>query len=127
MAVTKKKPLGPLEASRAEQDAYARTSHGLQSVGTNMGAATRNRVTPPETVAPQPPIAPGPNTGGRNPQMATGTFPPPSGPVATASIIDVGACKVGDQITMTVTDIKNGMVSLGKPMVLPGNPQGAAQ
>lgn len=127
MAVTKKPALAPLEAGRAEMDAYARTSHGLQSTGTNMGAATRNRMTPPQTVVPQPPIPPGPNTGDRNPQMATGTFPPPSGPVATVSIIDVGTCRVGDQVSFSVLSVQNGQVALGNPMVLPGNPQGTAQ
>lgn len=124
MAVTKRKPLPPLEASRSEQDAYARMSHGLQSTGTNMGAATRNRWTPPQTVAPQVPVGPGTASVDGNTQQ-TGPVPTPSGPVAVVSVLDVGAAKVGDQISFSVMSIQNGQVSLGNPLVLPGTPASA--
>jgi hypothetical protein len=128
MAVTRKAPLSPVNASRSEMDAYARKAGGLQSTGPNMGAATRNRMTPPQTVAPTVPVGPGTAPANGNIQPTGPVLPtPPSGPVAVVSVLDVGAAKVGDQITMTVTDIKNGMVSLANPLVLPGNPQGAVQ
>lgn len=123
MAVTKKKPLSPMNANRSEMDAYARKAGGLMSNGPNMGAATRNRMTPPQTVAPQAPVGPGTAPADGNTSM-TGPVQTPSGPVAVVSVLDVGACKVGDQVSLTVTDIKNGMVSLANPLVLPGAPQG---
>jgi hypothetical protein len=124
MAVTKKPPLAPLEASRSEQDAYARTSHGLRSTNVNMGSATRNRVTPPVTQAPQPPVAPG-SPGVGNPQTTDVVLNTPSTSVVRANVLDVGACKVGDQVSFSVLSIQNGQISLGNPLVLPGTPQGA--
>ena len=123
MAVSKKPRLSPLEASRSEMDAYARKAGGLQSTGTNMGAATRNRMTPPQTVAPQAPIPPGqPGDGNIQP---TGPVQTPSGPVAVVSVLDVGAAKEGDQISFSVVSIQDGQVSLGSPLVLPGTPASA--
>jgi hypothetical protein len=126
MAVTKKK-LPPLEASRAEQDAYARVSHGLQSTGTNMGAATRNRMTAPETRPPTPPAAPGapPVSGATSP--TAGSLPPSGPALVSVSVLDVGECKPGDQISFSVLKVQNGLVDLGGPIVLPGSPQGEIQ
>lgn len=120
MAVTKRKPLPPLEASRSEQDAYARMSHGLQSTGVNQGAATRNRATPPTTSVPQPPSTPGtaPVEGS---DSQTGQVQTPSGPVTVVSVLDVGQCKPGDQVSYSVLSVQNGQVSLGNPLVLPGS------
>jgi len=124
MSVTRKPPLSPLNASRSEQDAYARKAAGLTSTGTNQGAATRNRMTPPQTVAPQAPVGPGiaPANGNIQP---TGPVQTPSGPVAVVSALDVGAAKVGDQISFSVLSIQNGQVQLGNPLVLPGTPASA--
>lgn len=126
MAVTRKKPLSPMNASRSEQDAYARKAGGLLSTGTNMGSATRNRVTAPTTQVLLPPSTPGtaPVEGSIQP---TGEVRTPSSPVVTVSVLDVGAAKVGDQVSFSVLSITNGQVQLGNPMVLPGNPQGAVQ
>lgn len=126
MAVTKRAPLSPLNASRSEMDAYARTSHGMQSNGPNMGSATRNRATAPTTSVPTVPSTPGtaPVEGSDQP---TGEVRTPSSPVVTVSVLDVGAAKVGDQISFSVLSITNGQVQLGSPMVLPGNPQGMGQ
>lgn len=123
MAVTKKKPLDPLQASKSEMDLYAQKIGGLTSTGTNQGAATRNRVTPPTT---QPPSTPGtaPVEGSN---QATGKVQTPSLPVATAMVLDVGACKVGDQVSFSVLSIQDGQISLGNPLVLPGTPQGTVQ
>lgn len=124
MAVTKKKPLSPKEASRSEMDAYARKAGGLMSTGTNMGAATRNRMTPPTTQVPLAPSTPGtaPVEGSIPP---TGTVQTPSVPVITASVLDIGQCKVGDQVSLSVLSIQNGQVALGSPIVLPGTPASA--
>jgi hypothetical protein len=124
MAVTRKPPLSPVNASRSEMDAYARKAGGLTSTGPNMGAATRNRATPPTTVAPQAPVGPGTAPANGNVQP-TGPVPTPSGPVAVVSVLDVGAAKVGDQISFSVMSIQNGQVQLGNPLVLPGTPASA--
>lgn len=127
MAVTKRKPLPPLEASRSEQDAYARLSHGLQSTGVNQGAATRNRMTPPVTVAPTAPVGPGTAPANGNPSME-GTVQTPSVPaILSASVLDIGQCKPGDQVSFSVLSIQEGQISLGNPLVLPGTPQGTTQ
>lgn len=123
MAVTKKPSLSPVNASRSEMDAYARKAGGITSTGTNMGAATRNRMTPPQTVAPQAPMPPA-QPGDRNIQP-TGPVQTPSGPVAVVNLLDVGAAKVGDQISFSVMSIQNGQVQLGNPLVLPGTPASA--
>lgn len=120
MAVTKKKPLSPVNASRSEMDAYARKAGGLQSTGPNMGAATRNRMTPPVTVAPTAPVGPGTAPANGNVQPM-GPVPTPSGPIAVVSVLDVGQCKVGDQVSLSVLSVQNGQVSLGNPLVLPGS------
>ena|SRR5664280_3609391 len=123
--VTKRPPLSPLNASRSEQDAYARKIAGMQSTGPNQGSATRNRATPPQTVAPTAPVAPGTAPVEGSDQM-TGQVRTPSGPVLTASVLDIGQCKVGDQISLSVLSIQNGQVSLGNPLILPGTPAGAS-
>jgi len=125
MAVTKKKPLSPVDASRADMDLYAQKIGGLQSTGTNQGAATRNRITPPTTQAPQPPSTPGaaPVEGS---QSSTGPVQTPSGPVILANMMDIGQCAVGDQVSFAVLKVQNGQVELGNPLVLPGStPTGA--
>jgi len=126
MSVTRKPPLSPLNASRSEQDAYARKIAGMQSTGPNMGAATRNRMTPPTTQVPQPPSTPGtaPVEGSDTPMAEVQT---PSPAILSASVLDIGQCKVGDQVSLSVLSITNGQVQLGNPLVLPGNPQGAVQ
>jgi hypothetical protein len=116
--VTKRPPLSPLNASRSEQDAYERKAAGLTSTGTNMGSATRNRITPPTTQVPQPPSTPGTAPVEGSDQMA-GEVQTPSSPVLSASVLDIGACKVGDQISFSVLSVQNGQVSLGNPLVLP--------
>lgn len=127
MAVTKKKPLSPVNASRSEMDAYARKAGGLQSTGPNMGAATRNRMTPPVTVAPTAPVGPGTAPANGNPSME-GTVQTPSVPaILSASVLDIGQCKPGDQVSFSVLSIQEGQISLGNPLVLPGSPQGAVQ
>jgi len=125
MSVTRKAPLSPLNASRSEQDAYARKAGGLTSTGPNMGAATRNRMTPPTTQVPTVPSTPGtaPVEGSIQP---TGEVRTPSSPVVTVSVLDVGAAKVGDQVSFSVMSIQNGQVALGSPVVLPGTPAGAS-
>src|SRR5664280_1361589 len=125
MSVTRKPPLSPLNSSRSEQDAYARKAGGLQSTGTNMGAATRNRMTPPTTQVPTVPSTPGTVPVEGSDQM-TGQVRTPSGPVVTVSVLDVGAAKVGDQVSFSVMSIQNGQVALGSPIVLPGTPAGAS-
>jgi len=124
MSVTRKPPLSPLNANRSEMDAYARKSAGLQSTGTNMGAATRNRMTPPTTQVPTVPSTPGtaPVEGSDQP---TGEVRTPSSPVVTVSVLDVGAAKVGDVVSFSVMSIQNGQVALGSPVVLPGTPASA--
>lgn len=124
MAVTKKKPLSPVNANRSEMDAYARKAGGLMSTGTNMGAATRNRMTPPTTQVPQPPSTPGiaPVEGS---STQAGVVQTPSTPVTVVSVLDVGAAKVGDQISFSVLSIQNGQVQLGNPLVLSGTPASA--
>ena len=125
MAVTKKKPLSPLNANRSEMDAYARKAGGLTSTGTNMGAATRNRMTPPTTQVPTAPVGPGTAPVDGNSQPTGAVLPTPSSPVVTVSVLDVGAAKVGDQVSFSVMSIQNGQVALGSPVVLPGTPAGA--
>ena len=123
MSVTRNPPLSPLNASRSEQDAYARKSAGLQSTGPNQGAATRNRITPPTTQVPTVPSTPGTASAEGSDQMA-GEVQTPSSPVLSASVLDIGQCKVGDQVSFSVMSIQGGQVQLGSPMVLPGTPQG---
>jgi hypothetical protein len=122
--VTKRKPLAPVNANRSEMDAYARKAGGLTSTGPNMGAATRNRMTPPTTQVPLAPSTSGiaPVEGSGQP---TGTVQTPSVPVVTASVLTVGQCKVGDQVSFSVMSIQNGQVALGSPIVLPGTPASA--
>lgn len=122
MSVTRKPPLAPVNANRSEMDAYARKAGGLTSTGPNMGAATRNRMTPPVTVAPAEPVGPGIAPANGN---TTGEVQTPSSPVFTVGVLDVGAAKVGDQISFSVLSIQNGQVSLGDPLVLPGTPASA--
>lgn len=126
MSVTRKPPLSPLNASRSEQDAYARKAAGLTNNGPNQGSATRNRITPPTTQVPLAPSTPGtaPVEGS---STQTGTVQTPSVPVLSASVLDIGQCKVGDQVSLSVLSITNGQVQLGNPLVLPGSPQGAVQ
>jgi hypothetical protein len=125
MSVTKRPPLSPLDASRAEQDAYARKTGGLTSTGTNMGAATRNRMTPPTTQVPQPPTPPA-SPGDGTPQSTGSVLNTPSGPVLVANLVDIGQCKPGDQVSYSVLSVQNGQVELGNPLVLPGTPAGAS-
>ena len=123
MAVTKKPPLKPVDASRSEMDLYAQKIGGLQSTGTNQGAATRNRMTAPTT---QPPSTPGtaPVEGSTT---STGPVQTPSGPVILANMMDIGQCAVGDQVSFAVLKVQNGQVELGNPLVLPGaTPAGAS-
>src|SRR5664280_1143387 len=97
----------------------------MQSTNPNMGAATRNRITPPQTVAPSAPVAPGTAPVDGNIQQ-TGEVQTPSSPVVTVSVLDVGAAKVGDVVSFSVMSIQNGQVALGSPVVLPGTPAGAS-
>jgi hypothetical protein len=115
MAVTKKPPLAPINASRSEMDAYAQKIGGLQSTGPNQGAATRNRVTPPTTQAPQPPTPPG--AAAVSPSASRAET---AGPVLVANLLDIGQCTPGDQVSFQVLSVQNGQVSLGNPLVLPG-------
>jgi hypothetical protein len=123
--VTKRKPLAPVNANRSEMDAYARKAGGLLSTGPNMGAATRNRMTPPTTQVPTVPSTPG-TASAEGSDQAMGPVQTPSGPIVTVSVLDVGACKVGDQVTLSVLSVQNGQVSLGNPLVLPGTPAGVS-